>query len=120
MLGYLVCYKDVMERVGYMDVTEGSRAMLGHTGCYTKVMEGSRPMQACPLRYMDVTQVSWAMLGYSVCYAGSKALLGCPVNTTCMKPLKDVIHYCMPPIRYLIFPVFGKEFFDVSKVSFHI
>ena len=33
--------------VGYMDVTEGSRAMLGYPECYMGVMEVSRAMPGC-------------------------------------------------------------------------
>jgi hypothetical protein len=89
--------------VRYMDITEGSRAMLGYPVCYTRVIKGSWAMLGCPVGYMDVMKRSRIMLGYPVCYMGvmegswampgcrwgtwtsrrgpdSRAMLGCPVR----------------------------------------
>jgi hypothetical protein len=35
---------------GYMEITEGSRAMMGYPVCYPEVKEGSRAMLWCLVR----------------------------------------------------------------------
>jgi hypothetical protein len=87
---------------GYIDVTEGSRAMLhgvpggvhgrhgrvqGHAelpGVQYGVIKGSWAMLGCPVGYMVVRERSRVMLGYLVCYTGvmegTWAMPGCPVG----------------------------------------
>jgi hypothetical protein len=52
---------------GYIDVTKGSRAILGYLVGYIDVTEGSRAMLGYLVGYMDVTERSRAILGYPVC-----------------------------------------------------
>jgi hypothetical protein len=52
--------------MGYMDVMERSRAMLGYPTCYTGVMDVSWAMPGCTVGYIDVTERSRAMLGCPV------------------------------------------------------
>jgi hypothetical protein len=54
-----------------MDVTEGSRAMLGYLVEYMDVTEGSRAKLGCPVRFMDITEGSRAGPGYPVGYTGT-------------------------------------------------
>jgi hypothetical protein len=47
--------------VGYIDITEGSRAMLGCLVWYMDVTEGSKALLGCPVGYIDFTEGSMAI-----------------------------------------------------------
>jgi hypothetical protein len=72
-LGCPVGYIDITEGsraklgclVGYRDITEGSRAMLGSPVRYMNITKGYRAKLECPVWYMDFTEGSKAMLGYT-------------------------------------------------------